>query len=60
MSTTLLRKGVVHPERERMEERSLRQCEGDWRPNGEKERVREGARAREENVQVRVGRTSGG
>lgn len=31
MSATLLRKGVVHPERERMEERSLRQCEGDWR-----------------------------
>lgn len=42
-----------------MEERSLRQCKGDWRPNGEKERVREEARAREGNVHERTGQTSG-
>jgi len=43
-----------------MEERSLRQCKGDWRPNGEKERVREEARTREENVHERMGQTSDG
>lgn len=40
-----------------MEERSLRQCKGDWRPNGEKERAREGARTGEGNVRERAGRT---
>lgn len=39
-----------------MEERSLRQCKGDWQPNGEKERMREEARAREGNVRERTGR----
>lgn len=43
-----------------MEERSLRQCEGDWRPNGEKERVREETSTREGNVCERTGETSGG
>lgn len=41
-----------------MEERSLRQCKGDWRPNGEKEPGREREREREKGMlHERAGRT---